>query len=173
MAAFSKKYDTSEEMSWELEQFVTYRIARLNAQLNQQATRLLSQISDLTLGQWRVLAAIAGGKATTSKKVHDVTKIDTGLISRLLRQLEIAELIETQRNKEDRRVLDVKLTIKGLDTFTTILPVMTKRQENLLQEFSTKDFESLNLLFDKLQEAVSDESRSFRLRNNNKNIKDL
>lgn len=156
MNTATEKANTSDEASWNLEQFVTYKIARLNAQLNQQATRQLGEISDLTLGQWRVLAAIGAGKARTSRKVHDVTKLDPGLISRLLRQLEVAKQIKTQRSKEDRRVVNIALTSKGVDTFTTVFPIMAKRQEAFLENFSEQEFHSLHVLLERLQDSISD-----------------
>jgi len=141
--------------SQQLEQYFTYRIARLNALLNQQGTSLLGEMCDLTLGQWRVMAAIGTNSAQTSKQLFDVTKIDPGLISRLVRQLEQAEHLRTERNETDRRLLNVVLTAKGKRLFRKVFPVMANRQNTLFREFSEDEFETLNRLLDKLQDAVS------------------
>ena len=139
---------------WDLSQFLTYRIARLNAVLNHQATRLLEAGHGLTLGQWRVIVTIGAGHARTSRQLFEMTQMDPALISRLLRQLEDQDLLRTERSHEDRRVLDVALTAEGARVFDDTFPVMQARQQDLAGSFSAEELKLLDALFDRLMKAA-------------------
>ena len=140
--------------SWDLTRFLTYRIARLNAVLNLQATRLLEAGHGLTLGQWRVIVTIGAGHARTSRQLFEMTQMDPALISRLLRQLESQALLRTERSTRDRRVLDVSLTEKGARVFRETFPVMQARQRELAGSFSADELRVLDGFFDRLMAAA-------------------
>jgi hypothetical protein len=70
-----------------LDQFLTYRLARVQARLNVHAAVLLKRHAGLTLSQWRIIALIGSGGHT---KVSDFTRsmgLDKGLVSRNVRLL--------------------------------------------------------------------------------------
>lgn len=68
------------------------------------------------LGSARVLNAIGLGYQDVSK-LRAFLQLDTGLLSRLLRGLEMEELIETSTNPNDRRGRITRLTQKGQEEF--------------------------------------------------------
>jgi DNA-binding MarR family transcriptional regulator len=63
--------------------------------------------------QWRILKAIYLDLAVTPAKVSAATFTDSGTISRQLELLETKELVKREHSKQDRRVVDLKLTSKG------------------------------------------------------------
>jgi DNA-binding MarR family transcriptional regulator len=63
--------------------------------------------------QWRILKAIYLELATTPAKVSAATFTDSGTISRQLEILETKELVKREHSKQDRRVVNLKLTSKG------------------------------------------------------------
>lgn len=140
--------------SWDLSQFLTYRIARLNALLNLQATRLLEAGHGLTLGQWRVIVTIGAGHARTSRQLFEMTQMDPALISRLLRQLEELSLLRTKRSTQDRRILEVSLTDEGVRVFQETFPIMEARQRELAGRFSAAELAALDDFFERLLEAA-------------------
>ena len=140
--------------TWSLERFLTYRIARLNAVLNAQATRLLAEGHGLSLGQWRIVVTIGKGGARTSRQLLEMTQMDPALISRLLRQLEDRKLLKTGRSQTDRRVLDVTLTTTGQTVLDETFPVMQARQRALASELQASDLERLEAIIDRLFAAA-------------------
>ena len=68
------------------------------------------------LGAARVLNAIGLGYENVSE-LRALLKLDTGLLSRLLRGLEAEGLIETTRNPSDRRTRRTRLTAQGEQEF--------------------------------------------------------
>ena len=63
--------------------------------------------------QWRILKSIFLGLATTPAKVSAATFTDSGTISRQLELLEAKGLVSREHSKQDRRVVDLKLSSKG------------------------------------------------------------
>ena len=63
--------------------------------------------------QWRILKSIYLELAITPAKVSAATFTDSGTISRQLELLETKGLVQREHSKQDRRVVNLKLTPKG------------------------------------------------------------
>ncbi len=63
--------------------------------------------------QWRILKSIYLELATTPAKVSACTFTDSGTISRQLELLEAKGLVSREHSKQDRRVVNLKLSSKG------------------------------------------------------------
>ncbi len=63
--------------------------------------------------QWRILKSIFLELATTPAKVSAATFTDSGTISRQLELLETKGLVSREHSKQDRRVVNLKLSSKG------------------------------------------------------------
>ena len=63
--------------------------------------------------QWRILKAVYLELAITPAKVSAATFTDSGTISRQLELLETKGLVKREHSKQDRRVVNLKLTSKG------------------------------------------------------------
>jgi DNA-binding MarR family transcriptional regulator len=114
-----------------LDQFLTYRLARVQARLNVQAAVLLKRHAGLTLSQWRIIALIGSGGHT---KVSDFTRsmgLDKGLVSRNVRLLVEKGLVASARDTADLRVQRLRLTRSGQALFEQTLPKMRERQRYL------------------------------------------
>ena len=65
-----------------LSRFMTYRLARLHARLNVQASRILQDVAGLSLTQWRVLSLVGSHRGATATQLTRVSAMDKGLFSR-------------------------------------------------------------------------------------------
>lgn len=83
------------------------------------------------LGAARVLNAIGLGLENVSE-IRAYLKLDTGLLSRLLRGLEDEGLIETTPNPNDRRSRISRLTKKGREEFDIYEDLSNKRAATIL-----------------------------------------
>jgi DNA-binding MarR family transcriptional regulator len=119
-----------------LQDFLTFRLARLNQALNNQVTDVLSKHAQIGLTEWRVLSILASSDAGTARDVANVTGIDPAMISRALKQLEARGLVLTVRDSTDRRARQVRLTTSGRRLYEDVVPVMRNRQEALLNALS-------------------------------------
>ena len=83
------------------------------------------------LGAARVLNAIGLGYENVSElRAH--LKLDTGLLSRLLRSLEAEDLVDTQPAPNDRRARIARLTPKGVAEFEIYETLSNDRAANIL-----------------------------------------
>ena len=142
----------------DLTRFLSYRLMRLHSALNAQATAILSG-QGLTLGQWRLLALCGGGLASTSRDFARFFGLDPAFVSRTLRSLAEAGLMEVRRHGGDRRMLDVTLTRRGRALHDAILPLMRGRQAALLDALDPAERRALHPILDKLERAA--ERRDF------------
>lgn len=114
-----------------LTNFLTYRMARVQAKLNAQGARLLKEVADLSLAQWRILAVLGMEGGTTSAQLSRGAQIDKGLLSRKLKTLIDAGLVASTPHATDRRVQNLALTEAGQAKYEATLPHTRARQEKL------------------------------------------
>lgn len=143
----------------ELTQFLSYRVVRLHHALNAQAVALLDDVAGVTLLQWRVIAMVGSGTATSSRDIAQKTIIDPALISRTVKVLQELKLLATERQDEDRRVVNLSLTPQGREIYDRTLPHMQARQESLLDALDPSEQEAVFHILEKLELAA--ERRGF------------
>lgn len=137
-----------------LRDFLTFRLARLTQALNAQATDVLERAGPIGLTDWRVLSVIAGGGAASARDIVTQTGFDAAQVSRALRHLEDDGLVLTVRDSTDRRMRPVRLTARGQTLYDTLVPVMQRRQEALLNALSAEERALIFGIIDKLQDAA-------------------
>lgn len=138
-----------------LERLLSYRIARLHLAMEGQATEVLKKVSELTLGQWRIMVMLGELGTLSSKDLGQLTRIDGALISRTVRSLELEALITVSRPEHDRRLLLVTLTPEGETQYKRILPSMRARQKAHIESIDRDEREQLHSIIAKLEKAAS------------------
>lgn len=140
-----------DSLIYDLSRHLTYRIARLQAQFNAQASDILKQNADISLSEWRVLAVLSNPKVKTQKDMLESMGLDKGQISRTVKRLEAKDMIILSSPEHDQRQRKIALSPKGQKLVETIFPVMMKRQEHLQTNFSTEEMNMLFHLLEKLE----------------------
>jgi DNA-binding MarR family transcriptional regulator len=90
---------------------ITY-VETINSIAKKKTTGYLKK-HNVNYQQWRILKAIYLELAITPAKVSAATFTDSGTISRQLELLETKGLVKREHSKQDRRVVNLKLTNKG------------------------------------------------------------
>ncbi|MGP6086870.1 MarR family winged helix-turn-helix transcriptional regulator [Antarctobacter jejuensis] len=147
---------SSDEPQAKLGQFLTYRMSRLQAKLNAQASRILRDHAGITITQWRIIAVLGDGGSCTAAQLSRMTAMDKGLISRNVKTLNSEGFITISRDSSDNRALHLNLTDKGHKVFDHTFPRMSARQTALRSYLDEIDPELLLLAFDKLERAAED-----------------
>ena len=81
---------------------------------------------DLTYTQYITMMVLWEEKEINVKRLGERIFLDSGTLTPLLKQLEKKEYIVRGRSKDDERVLNVKITDKGLKLRDKALDVTTK-----------------------------------------------
>lgn len=134
-----------------LTQFITFRLARLQARLNAQAARILKDASGLSLTQWRIIAWLGWRGPTRASDISRLAQIDKGLFSRKLKTLVAQGVLTSEPDKTDQRQHMLRLTAEGTRLFETTLPVMQRRQRALTGALTPEELTTFFAVLDKLE----------------------
>lgn len=134
----------------DLSTFLTFRLSRLQANLNAQAADLLRRHGGVPLAHWRVLMILFENMATTQKEIVDVAEFDKGQVSRIVERLIEGGYLVSESYDADKRVRKLFLTEAARQMINRLIPVMRRRQQHLSSPFSQEDFATLFDFLDRL-----------------------
>lgn len=137
----------------EVRRFLTFKLNRLHAKLNAQATEVLRRHAGIGLSQWRILSLLYDAGETTPAALVSEADLDKGLCSRNLKTLVERELVISQRDPHDRRRQLIKLSCKGEELVTRTLPTMEARQAHLLDSLDQDERAKIYAIIAKLEYA--------------------
>ncbi len=143
-----------------LQQFVTYRLARVQAKLNAQASRILKDAAGLSLTQWRIIFLLGTMGTSKSSDLTWISGIDKGLFSRKLKTLIASGLVQAETDQSDQRVQRLSLTDHGRDVFTATLPRMRARQTALQRNINEADLETFHRVLGQVEQAAEENDPS-------------
>lgn len=147
----SPTLDSSSIEADELLSLVTYKIARVHAKLNAQATHVLRNHAGLSLLEWRIITLlIAFGPKVPSVEIINQMQMDKGLFSRTLKGLVANDFVKVETDTGDQRRTLLSITAKGKDMRRNFAPVMHKRQEHLLHDITDTEKAALLRALEKL-----------------------
>lgn len=97
----------------------------------------------LTAMQWRPIACLASGRASTAAELARIAACDTGAMTRTLDRLEAKGLLVRSRSQEDRRVVRIELTEEGQATARQIPTRISRALDHHLRGFSEDEVKML------------------------------
>lgn len=121
-------------MSFDLSAFLPYQIAVASSRISRGFAERYRAEFGLTIPEWRVLAHLAQSDAVSVREIHARVDMDKSKVSRAAARLEAQGLIEKRENPEDRRLLDMRLTPRGRDLISRIVPIADAYQAELLAQ---------------------------------------
>jgi DNA-binding MarR family transcriptional regulator len=105
---------------------------------------------DISVQQMGVIVTLYRGTATTPLELCKTLGIDTGLMTRMLDKLEQKGLLERSRDAQDRRVVNLSLTKRGLEVADAIPDIVPPVLNARLKSFTRAEFQELHRLITKL-----------------------
>jgi DNA-binding MarR family transcriptional regulator len=124
--------------------YIGYRIVLTAKLFDRCIARLLDQISDLSLPQWRVLGQLGRLPSGTVRSLASGAAVDRSEVSRALRELEQLGLVERRQNPQDLRSPDFALTSAGRTTFERIRKPMSVFISGLVATVDPADLDAAN-----------------------------
>ena len=124
-------------MSFDLSAFLPYQLAVVSSRISKGFSELYRAEFGLTIPEWRVLAHLAQSDQVSVREIQARVDMDKSKVSRAAARLEAQGLIEKRENLEDRRLLDMRLTVKGRDLITRIVPIADAYQAQLLAQIGS------------------------------------
>ena len=152
--------DTAPADQLPLHQFITYRLSRVQAKLNAQATRLLRATSGITLIQWRIIALTGAAGETRLSDLARAAALDKGLLSRNLKTLIEDDIVLSRPDESDHRAQILSLAPRGQKIFERTLPVTRRRQAGLRRHLTEEELAIFRRVLDKLEIAAEEQDFS-------------
>ena len=135
--------DRRSPIAIDMDAFVPAALTNLAQKIAAAASATYRPRFGVGITDWRILALLAGEPWIAPVRICEATGLDKAAVSRSLRDLVNAGLIEVQKSPPNRRRLPVALTAKGLAVHDRIVSVALLRQEQLLRGFSPEEREQL------------------------------
>jgi DNA-binding MarR family transcriptional regulator len=137
------------------EQEVMLGLQLVVARLMEPWEKFLKSAAELTLHQYNVLRILRGSHPTALASGEIALRMISRDpdITRLVDRLEKRGLVARIRGRQDRRVVEVAITDKGLDLLRTLDEPVERFPRNMLGHLGPKKLEQLGALID---QALSD-----------------
>lgn len=138
----------------DLRTFVTFRLSRLQSQINSQAQHILRTYSDIGQSEWRVLVLVADRGVSTMAHIVRDGQMDKAQVSRAVKSLVQKGYLVSKVDPEDQRQSLLNLTDAGMVVHDTILPKMRDRNQHILEHLSEQDIARIYDIIDRLEEGA-------------------
>jgi DNA-binding MarR family transcriptional regulator len=112
----------------------------------------------LSLGEWRVMVALASHEAVAATQICDLTGMDKMSVSRAIAGLTAAKRVRKATDPGDGRRTLLSLNKAGQALFAQIGPLAMARQESLFAALQPTDIAHLDRLLDSLLDGVTQPS---------------
>lgn len=116
--------------------FLPHLIARLSYQLNLDLIEKLRR-EGINVTRWRILAVLSMGDGITIKEIIDRAMVQQSALSRALMRMEKENSVRRVPRPDDARCVEVYLTDKGRGLFNSLNVVVRRREQRLLEGFSS------------------------------------
>jgi len=142
----------------ELENFLPYRLSILAQIVSESLHDLYAGPFDLTVTQWRVMAALGRFAPLTASDVGQRIVMDKVAVSRAVASLMKRGLVERATDRQDRRRASLELSAKGRAMHARIVPIALEYEERLYAALSADE----RVLFDRLTDRLLVHARACR-----------
>ena len=121
-----------------------YRMVLAAKHFDRAISRLLTENSNLTLPQWRVMAQLGLMPTGTVRSLADGAAVDRAEISRATRELELLGLVRRKVDTADRRSPLFSLTPLGRRHYARVRKPISSFIVHLIDDVSARDLEAAN-----------------------------
>jgi DNA-binding MarR family transcriptional regulator len=137
------------------ENFLPYQITRLAHLLNLDLVEKLRR-EGINLARWRILAVLAMGDGITISEIIERAMMQQSALSRVLMTMEEEEYVRRVARRDDARYVDVFLTERGRALFNVLDPIVRRRQNRLLKDFTPEETDATVKLLRRLIHNLTD-----------------
>ncbi|NWH08289.1 MAG: winged helix-turn-helix transcriptional regulator [Alphaproteobacteria bacterium] len=124
---------TCDSASLELERFLPYRLSVLTNTISTAIARLYSRRFQLSIPEWRVMAALGRYPGLSANEIAERTAMDKVQVSRAVSRLMSQGRIARLRDGNDGRVRRLSLTAQGESVYAEIAPLALSIEARLLR----------------------------------------
>ena len=138
----------------DLDQFIPYRLSVLTNRVSNAIARHYSDRFNLSIPEWRVMAALGQTPGLSARQVAERTAMDKVQVSRAVQSLLEAKRLTRDTHSQDGRVSQLSLSTQGLAIYKELVPVALELEREFLSVLNAQDRKTLDRLLTKLSTGV-------------------
>lgn len=131
-----------------------FRLSRVAALLDRSGHGHLVSRHGITLSEWRVLALIAATSPASFSHIAQLALIDKGQLSRTIARLAELGWVASERTRENKRNVELRLTAEGRRQYGRIFDFMAELNSRTLARFSEAEQRTFLSMLDRLDAYV-------------------
>jgi DNA-binding MarR family transcriptional regulator len=128
--------------AFDLENHIFYLFTQIFGRRNRDLGEKLRPFG-VTVPKWRVLAVLQDRPGIAMSRLAELTTVDRTTLTRTLDQMVRDGLVLRQADRRDRRSIRLRLTRKGANTFTEVLPTVVEQNERAAHGLTVEDLGAL------------------------------
>lgn len=134
--------------------YLPHYISRLMNILN---LRLLDSLRPhgITIRQFRIMQMLDARRQATIGEIAADTVIEQSVVSRIVDQLERSGLAQRRKRVGNSRLVDVRLTPRGEETYAALFPYAQRIVEDAVGALSPKETQTLEKLLSRMFDYVT------------------
>jgi DNA-binding MarR family transcriptional regulator len=133
-----------------IEDVLTYRLRRL-VTIGERAGQQWSEgMFDLKLNEWRLLALIVAHAPARASEMANLLFMDKSQLSRVIKALQVKNLIQNATDPRDGRANALKPTGKGKKLHASVMEEVMRSNERVLAPLSPQEVQAFDAILEKL-----------------------
>lgn len=116
-----------------LELSIPHKLYRVAVKGTNAKSEFIRAQVGLSINEWKVLLLVGALAPVSTKGIAERSTLDKTKVSRTTTALMAAGLISAERDPDDRRKLDLQLTVRGLEKFRKVVACLRVWDEQLMQ----------------------------------------
>lgn len=142
---------------YSLDHSIPYMIYRISSKANQNIHEKLRP-AGITLSKWRLLSSLKSRGTCTVGELAACTIMQHAVVSRILTEMEAANLVRRQQSETDQRMVQIQLTRQGEALFEQAFEIAVEHQGSALKGFSRSDIAALTGFLRRMQKNLGIET---------------
>lgn len=120
-----------DHLPFSLADFLPYRLSVLAGRLSREFSARYQDRFGISIPEWRVVAHLSQAGTVSVREIYEMVDMDKSKVSRAAARLEQAGYVEKKVNPQDRRLVELSLTIKGKDMMAELAELANTYQAEL------------------------------------------
>jgi DNA-binding MarR family transcriptional regulator len=113
----------------------------------------------LTHAQFDIIATLGNTDGMSYKELGERTLITKGTLTGVIERLEQKGMVLRERNSDDKRSFNVRLTDAGQSVFREVFPKVIAHGKQLFADYSDAEFDEMDGALKKLRERINHAGR--------------
>ena len=139
----------------ELDRFLPYQLSVLTNRVSDAIARHYSERFDLTIPEWRVMAALGNTAGLSASEVAAKTAMDKVQVSRAVSNLVENGRVERSSDAQDGRITRLALSPRGQAIYHQVAPLALDLEARLIATLSVEERKSLDSIMQKLSRQIA------------------